>query len=107
MVWEALDGAGWVGEVATLRMTVALRLGVALAPAIATAGRAQFEPLPGRARRLGEKGHIDDHGVAWQQRVGPLDGRAAGPGCWRASVARMSLSLARTCSSRQLSRRAG
>jgi hypothetical protein len=32
MVWEALDGAGWVGEVATLRMTVALRVGVVLAP---------------------------------------------------------------------------
>lgn len=80
MVWEALDGAGWVGEVATLRMTVALRVGVAAAPAAAPGRRARFEPLPGRARRLGEKGRIDDHGVAWQQRVGPLNGRAAGPG---------------------------
>lgn len=80
MVWEALDGAGWVGEVATLRMTVALRVGVAPAPAIAPRRGARFEPLPGRARRLGGKGRIDDHGVAWQQYVGPLNGRAAGPG---------------------------
>jgi hypothetical protein len=80
MLWEALEGAGWVGEVATLRMTVALRVGVAPAPAIAPRRSARFEPLPGRARRLGEKGQIDDHGVAWQERVGPLNIRAAGPG---------------------------
>ena len=78
MVWEALAAAGWVGELATVHMTVAVRVGVA--PAIAPRRPARFEPLPGRARRLGEKGRIDDDGVAWQQRVGPLNGRAAGPG---------------------------
>jgi hypothetical protein len=80
MVWEALDGAGWVGEAATLRMTVALRVGVAPAPADAPKRRSQFAPLPGRVRRLGEKGWTDENGIAWQQSVGPLNGRAAGPG---------------------------
>jgi hypothetical protein len=80
MLWEALDRAGWVDEVVSIRTTVSLRVGVAAAPATRPKQRAQLEPLPGGVRRLGEKGWIDDQGVAWQQSVGPLNGRAAGPG---------------------------
>jgi hypothetical protein len=80
MLWEALDRAGWVGEVVSIGTTVSLRVGVAAAPATRPKQRAQLEPLPGGVRRLGEKGWIDDQGVAWQQSVGPLNGRAAGPG---------------------------
>ena len=80
MVWEALAGAGWVGEMATLRTTVALRMGVPPAPAGASTVCRRGEPLPGRARRLGEMGPLDDRGAAWQQRVGPLNDRAAGRG---------------------------
>ena len=80
MVWEALAGAGWVGEMATLHATVALRMGVPSAPASAPTISRRREPLPGPARRLGEMGRIDACGVAWQQRVGPLNGRAAGRG---------------------------
>ncbi|MGO9972052.1 MAG: hypothetical protein ACLP01_04430 [Solirubrobacteraceae bacterium] len=80
MVWEALAGAGWVGEMANLRMTVAVRMGVPSPPASAPTLRGRRDPLPGRARLLGEMSRIDDRAVAWQQRVGPLNGRAAGPG---------------------------
>jgi hypothetical protein len=80
MLWEALDGAGWVGELATLRMTVALSVGVGATPAAGSRKPARYQPLPGGVRRLGEKGRVDDHGIAWQRRVGPLNGRAAGPG---------------------------
>jgi hypothetical protein len=80
MLWEALDRAGWVGETVSLRTTVSLRVGVAAAPATRSTQPARFEPLPGSVRRLGEKGWIDDQGVTWQQSVGPLNGRAAGPG---------------------------
>lgn len=80
MLWEALDRAGWIGEMVSLRTTVSLRVGVAAVPAGRPKQRARREPLPGRVRRLGEKGRVDAHGVAWQQFVGPLNGRAAGPG---------------------------
>jgi hypothetical protein len=80
MLWEALDGAGWVGEVASFLMTVGLRVGVAAAPATGFRQSARFEPLPGRVRRLGQKGRIGHQGVAWQRYLGPLNGRAAGPG---------------------------
>jgi hypothetical protein len=80
MLWEALDRAGWVGEMVSSRTTVSLRVGVAAAPAERPKRRARLEPLPGRVRRLGENGRVDAQGVAWQQFVGPLNGRAAGPG---------------------------
>ena len=80
MLWEALDRAGWVGEMVSIRTTVSLRVGVAAAPATRPKRRTRLEPLPGGARSLGESGWIDDEGVAWQQSVGPLNGRAAGPG---------------------------
>lgn len=80
MLWEALDGAGWVGETVSLRTTVSLRVGVTAVAAERPEQRARLEPLPGRVRRPGEKGRVDDQGVAWQQSVGPLNGRAAGPG---------------------------
>ena len=79
MVWEALAGAGWVGEMATFRMTVALRVGVPSAPATGATVHSGRGP-PGRAGRIGETGRINACGVVWQQRVGPLNGRAAGPG---------------------------
>ena len=62
MLWEALDGAGWVGEEASFLMTVGLRVGVAAAPATGSRQSARFQPLPGRVRRLGQKGRIDDQG---------------------------------------------
>lgn len=74
MLWEAIDGAGWVGERASLRMTVAIRVGVPGAP---TSG--VQSDIDGEANRC-EAGWTDDDGVAWQQYVGPLSGRAAGPG---------------------------
>jgi hypothetical protein len=80
MLWEALAGAGWVGEVATLRMTVCLRVGVAAALSTGPKQPARFDSLPGGVRQLGETGWVDDQGVAWQQYAGPLNGRAAGPG---------------------------
>lgn len=80
MLWEALDQAGWVGEIVSLRAAVSLRVGVSAAPAERPKQRAQLEPLPGRVRRLGEKGSVDAHGVAWRQFAGPMNSRAAGPG---------------------------
>lgn len=88
MLWEALDRAGWVGEVVSIGTTVSVRVGVAAAPATRPKQRAQLEPLPGGVLeplpggvcRLGEKGWLDAQGVAWQQSLGPLNRRAAGPG---------------------------
>jgi hypothetical protein len=80
MLWEALGIAGWVGEMVSIRTTVSLRVGVAAAPETRPKRRTRLEPLAGGARRFGERGWIDDQGVAWQQSVGPLNGRAAGPG---------------------------
>jgi hypothetical protein len=80
MVWEALADAGWIGELATIRMTVALRVGVAPAPATTPRRRARFEARPGRVRQLGEKGRVDGDGFVWQQSIGPLNPRAAGHG---------------------------
>lgn len=80
MLWEALGRAGWIGERVRIRTTVSPRLAVAAAPASRPEHRSRLEPLPGGVRRLGERGWVDDDGVQWQQFVGPLNGRAAGPG---------------------------
>lgn len=80
MLLEALDRAGWVGEIVSSRATVSLRVGVAAVPAERPKQRVRREPLPGRVRRLGEQGRIDAQGVAWQWYVGPLNVPAAGPG---------------------------
>ena len=74
MVWEALEGAGWVGELTSPRTTVAIRVGVASAP------RSEHPLIATAERRRHEGGSVDEDGVAWQQQVGPLSGRAAGPG---------------------------
>jgi hypothetical protein len=74
MLWEALGGAGWVGEFASPRMTVAIRVGVPRAPTPDPVAVAD-EP-----RRRHEGGWLDEDGIAWQQSVGPLSGRFAGPG---------------------------
>jgi hypothetical protein len=78
MVWELLVAAGWVGEQTSPRMTVAIRVGVRCAAASASGaepGAVGAAPL-----RRREGGWIDEEGIAWQQVVGPLSGRAAGPG---------------------------
>ena len=80
MLWEALGRAGWVGEIVSVRTTVALRVGIAMAPASQPAPQSETPLLTGGVRRLGERGWIDDQGVRWQQSAGPLNGRAAGPG---------------------------
>jgi hypothetical protein len=80
MVWEALEGAGWMGERTSARMAVGLRVGVPAAPVNESRLRARLEPLRGGARHVAERPLVDDHGVVWQQSVGPLSGRAAGPG---------------------------
>jgi hypothetical protein len=74
MVWEALQGAGWVGEITSPRMTVAIRVGVAPAP------RSEQPRMVTETSHYHEGGWVDADGVTWQQRVGPLNGRAAGPG---------------------------
>lgn len=53
MLLEALDRAGWVGEIVSSRATVSLRVGVAAVPAERPKQRVRREPLPGRVRRLG------------------------------------------------------
>ena len=68
MLWEALDEAGWVGERTSVRMTVALRIGISPCPDPS----APSTPV----RRVLEGGWTDDHGVRWHQQVGPLSGRA-------------------------------
>jgi hypothetical protein len=73
MLWEALEGAGWVGQVTSPHTTVAIRVGL---PCVATHKHQPLSPMP-RARHDG--GWIDEDGVAWQQQVGPLSGRAVGP----------------------------
>jgi hypothetical protein len=80
MLWEALSGAGWVGEIVSRWTGVAVRLGVPMAPVGQPVPQSQIKLLPGGVRRLGPGGWIDDQGVRWQQSVGPLNGRAAGPG---------------------------
>lgn len=79
MLWQTLVDAGWVGEIATLHMTVALRAGVS-PPVSDIRERSRSELLPGRHRRLVERGWLDDRRVAWGLLIGPLNGRAAGPG---------------------------
>ncbi len=74
MLWEALVGAGWVGECASPRMTAAIRVGVPRAPT-SDPGAVADKP-----RRRHEGGWTDEDGVVWQQSVGPLSGRLAGPG---------------------------
>ena len=69
MLWETLGAAGWVGKQTSPRMTVALRIGI-LPVAV--------PKVP--ARHLLDGGWTDEHGVRWHQRVGALNGRAAGPG---------------------------
>lgn len=80
MLWEALERAGWVGEIVSIRTVVSVCVGVAAAPGNWPAPRSALRPLAGGARRVGEGGWIDDRGVAWQRVVGPLNARAAGPG---------------------------
>jgi hypothetical protein len=80
MLWEALGRAGWVGEIVSRWTSVALRLGVPMAPAGQPVPQSQIKLLPGGVHRLGPGGWIDDQGVQWQQYAGDLDGRAAGPG---------------------------
>lgn len=79
MLWAALTEAGWVDEMATRRLVVAVRVGVSPTESdVRVASRLGL--LPGRHRRLTERGLIDEHGVSWGRQVGPLNGRAAGPG---------------------------
>jgi hypothetical protein len=78
MLWAALTEAAWVDEMATRRLVVAVRVGVSPPESDVRASRAGL--LPGRRRRLAERGLLDEHGVAWGRQVGALNGRAAGPG---------------------------
>jgi hypothetical protein len=73
MLWEALEGAGWVGQFTSPRTTVAIRVGV---PCVAAP---EQRVVPTKPPGRHERGWIDEDGVAWQQQVGPLSGRAAGP----------------------------
>jgi hypothetical protein len=80
MLWEALEGAGWMGERTSARMGVGLRAGVPAAPVNESGPRARLEPLRGGARHVAERPRVDDRGVVWQESLRPLSGRAAGPG---------------------------
>ncbi len=80
MLWEAIAAAGWAGKVATRQMTIELRTSVSPPANEIGGGSDEFGPLPGRRRQIVEGGWTDERGVSWGQQVGPLNGRAAGPG---------------------------
>ena len=80
MVWEALSRAGWIGEMVGVRTTVFLRIRVAVVPEGRPPTGSNVDLLPGAKRKRGGKGWVDEDQMACQAFVGPLNGRAAGPG---------------------------
>lgn len=79
MLWEALERAGWVEHQVTRRTLIAQQVGVVLPPKPVSSYQPVSEPLPGGVRRFVEGSWIAEN-TAWHSYLGPLNGRAAGPG---------------------------